>query len=370
MSKKLQTKLLTLNIGPQHPSVHGVLYLKAEVDGEMIVKADPVIGYSHRSVEKIFEERYYNQCIAISDRTCYIDTYFNEMTIVLAIEKLMQIKVPERAEFLRVIMMELNRIAAHGFYWGNLATDLGALATPILWLWREREFMYDLGEEISGYRMHPHFMRVGGVANDVPDDKWLDRVIAFCDEMEKRVEVYERLVSANEIFLLRTKNVGKMTKEWCINWGVTGPILRGSGFKWDLRRNDPYSIYDRFDFDIPVGANADIWDGYKVRMEEIRQSIKIVRQAVSKIPDGPVATKLPMKYKVPKGEAYARVEAARGEQGCYLVSDGGNKPYRLKLRMPSFIHISCCQDLLKDELIADVIALLGHIDPVIPEVDR
>lgn len=369
MSKKLETKLVTVNIGPQHPSVHGVLYLKAEIDGEMIVKADPVIGYSHRSVEKIFENRYYNQCIIISDRTCYIDTYFNEMTIVLAVEKLMQVKIPERAEYLRVIMMELNRIASHGFYWGNLGQDVGCFFTTMLWLWREREMMYDLGEEISGYRMHPHYMRVGGVANDAPEG-WLERTGAFCDEMEKRVDVYENLLSFNEVFLARTKNVGNMTKEWCIDWGVTGPILRGAGLKWDLRKNDPYSIYDRFDFDIPVGGNADIWDGYKVRMEEIRQSIKIIRQALKDIPDGPIRAKLPMKVKPPKGEAYARVEAPRGEQGCYIVSDGTEKPYRMKLRMPSFIHIGACQDLLKDELIADVVALLGHIDPVIPEVDR
>lgn len=369
MGKKLATKHISLNLGPQHPSVHGVLYIKCEVDGEIILTADPIIGYCHRSVEKIFEYRYYNQIIATVDRTNYIDTYFNEMTVTLAIEKLMQVQVPERAEYLRVIMMELNRIRSHVFFWGNLGQDVGCFLTTFMWSWREQEMYYDLGEEISGYRMHPNYMRVGGVAADVPEG-WLEKVAAFCNEMEKRVEVYERLLSYNEIFLARTKNVGKMTKKWCIDWGVTGPMLRSTGLKWDLRKNDPYSIYDRFDFDVPVGVNGDVWDTYKLRMEEIRQSIKIIRQALSKIPDGPVRAKLPMKVKPPKGEAYARTEVPRGEQGCYIVSQGDYKPYRIKLRAPSFIHIACCQDLLKGKLIADVVALLGIIDPVIPEADR
>ena len=369
MTKKLETKLVTVNFGPQHPAMHGVLYIKAELDGEVIADVEPNIGYLHRSMEKIFENRYYNQSIAIVDRADYIGPMFNETVVALTIEKLLGIKVPERAEYLRVLAMELNRIASHSFFWGNFGQDIGCFFTTFLWFWREREMVYDLLEEISGYRMHHNYMRVGGVNQDTPDG-WLDKVSAFCDEMEKRVEVYENLLSYNEIFLARTKNVGKMTKQWCIDWGITGPLLRATGFEWDLRKNDPYSIYDQFDFDVPTGSNGDVWDAYKVRMEELKQSIWIVRQALDKIPEGPVRAKVPMKVKPPKGEAYCRVEGARGEIGCYIVSQGENKPYRMKLRAPSFINLASLQDILKGQMIADFVAIVGAYDPVMGEVDR
>lgn len=369
MAKKLQTKTVTVNFGPQHPSTHGVLYIKAELDGEIIVKADPIIGYLHRSMEKIFEDRYYNQCIAIVDRADYIGPIFNEMAVVLAVEKLLQVQIPERAQYLRVMLMELNRIASHGFFWGTYGQDLGCFFTTFLWLWREREMAYDLLEEITGYRMHHNYMRFGGVLKDAPEG-WLERLEAFMDEMEKRVEVYENLLTYNEIFLARTKNVGEITRKWAVDWGITGPILRATGTQWDLRKNDPYSIYDRFDFDIPTGTNGDCWDGYKVRMEEIKQSIKIIRQALSEIPGGPTRAKLPMRVKPPKGEAYVRIEGPRGELGCYVVSDGSEKPYRMKLRAPSFVNLASAQELLQGELIADFIALLGLYDPVMGEVDR
>lgn len=369
MTKKLETKTVTVNFGPQHPALHGVLYVLAECDGEMVVKVDPKIGYLHRSMEKIFENRYYNQCMAIADRADYIGPLFNETVIAMAVEKLMGIKVPIRAEYIRVILMELNRIGNHSFFWGNYGQDIGAFFTTLLWMWREREMLYDIIEDLSGYRMHPNYMRVGGVYREPPDG-WFDKVAAFLDEMERRAEVYDRLLTYNEIFLIRTKNVGKITKEWAIDWGITGPLLRSANVDWDLRRDDPYSIYDQFEFDIPTGKNGDCWDAYKVRMDELRQSIRIVRQALEKIPEGPIREKLPMKVKPPKGEAYVRIEGPRGELGCYIVSDGTEKPYRLKLRAPSFVNLSSAQEFLKDELIANVIALIGIYDPVMGEVDR
>jgi len=368
-TKKLQTKTVSVNFGPQHPSMHGVLFVRVELDGELVVHVEPHIGYLHRSMEKIFENSYYNQCIAISDRADYLGGYFNETVIALAAERLMEIEVPPRAEYLRVILMELTRIANHIFYWGNYGQDLGSFWTTALWAWREREMYYDIVEEISGYRQHPNYIRIGGVYKDTTDG-WLQKVLDFCDEMEKRLKIYENLVTYNEIFLARSKNVGKITKKWAIDWGITGPLLRCAGVKWDLRKDDPYSVYDQFEFDIPTTRNGDCWDAYRVRMDEITESIKIVRQAVSKIPAGPIRCKLPMLVEPPKGDTYARIEGPRGELGCYLVSDGSKKPYRLKLRAPAFVNLASITEFLKDQLIGDFIALLAIYDPVMGEVDR
>lgn len=365
---KLKTEEIQVNFGPQHPSMHGVLYLKVTLDGEVMTGADPVIGYLHRSMEKIFEYRTYAQCISIIDRADYMSAYFNEMAMVSAVEKLMEIDVPLRAEYLRVILMELNRIQNHALLYGTLGMDLGAI-TPVFYGQREREKIFDLFELAAGYRMHPNYFRVGGVKEDVPEE-FLTGAARFCDDFAGWLEEYNTLLTGNEIFLARTRGIGKLETDWAINAGVTGPLLRATGFKWDLRKDDPYSIYDQFDFDIPVGTQGDVFDGFWIRMAEMEQSLRIVKQALSKLPDGPVKAKVRLNVRPPKGEAYARIESPRGESAVYIVSDGSDKPYRAKVRAPSFLHIGCLPDMLRGQLVADAIALVGVIDIVMGEVDR
>ncbi len=367
--QELKTDQLTINFGPQHPAMHGVLFVEVTVDGEIMTGADPIIGYLHRSMEKIFENRTYAQNIAIIDRADYISNFFNEMAFIYPVEKLMEIDVPERAEYLRVIMMELNRIASHVLFFGTYPMDLGGI-TPFFYCWREREKIYDMFELAAGYRMHPNYFRVGGVKEDVPEE-FLTQASKFCDEFAGWLEEYNSLLSGNEIFHLRTRNVGKMTPEWAINLGITGPVLRATGFEWDVRRGDPYSIYDKFDFDIPVGTNGDCFDAYWIRMAEMEQSLRIIQQALSSIPDGPVKAKgVPLNVKPPKGEAYGRIESTRGELAVYIVSDGTGKPYRAKLRAPAFVNLQAVPDLWTGALVADAIALLGIFEPVLGEVDR
>lgn len=364
-----KTDQLTVNFGPQHPSMHGVLMVEVTLDGEIITGAEPVIGYLHRSMEKIFENRTYAQCTCIIDRACYISTIINEMGFVYPVEKLMEIEVPERAEYLRVIMMELTRIAAHLLFFGTLPMDIGAIG-PFFYCWREREKIMDMIEIAAGYRMHPNYFRVGGVKEDVPEEFFV-QVQKFCDEFDGWLEEYNALLSGNEIFQMRTRNVGKITPEWAINYGITGPVLRATGVQWDVRRGDPYSIYDKFEFDIPVGTQGDCFDAYWIRMAEMEQSNRILKQALSSIPDGPIRAKgLPLNVKPPKGEAYGRVESTRGELGVYIVSDGTGKPYRAKVRAPAFVNLECIPELWKGALIADAIALLGIFEPVLGEVDR
>jgi NADH-quinone oxidoreductase subunit D len=365
---RIKTQELHVNFGPQHPSMHGVLFLKVKLDGEVMTNIDPVLGYLHRSMEKIFENRTYAQGIAIIDRSDYLSAYFNEYAYILPIEKLMDIDVPERAQYLRVLMMELNRIASHIFFYGTFGIDIGA-TTPILYSFREREKLMDLFELVSGYRMHPNYFRVGGVKEDVPEE-FLEGTVKFCDELNGWLEEYHSLLSGNEIFHMRSRGVGKITTEQAINLGITGPLLRSTGFKWDIRKDDPYSIYDRFDFDIPTGKRGDVYDAYWLRFAEVEQSLKIIRQVLSKLPDGPVKAKVPLNVRPPKGEAYARIESPRGELAVYLVSDGSDKPYRAKVRAPSFVNLQLVPDMMKGQMIADCIALLAIIDPVMGEVDR
>ncbi len=368
-SRDLKTDQLTINFGPQHPSMHGVLFVEVTVDGEIMTSANPIIGYLHRSMEKIFEYRTYAQGTAIIDRADYMSAFFNELSFILPVEKLMEIDVPARAEYLRVIMMELNRIASHLLFFGGYGMDLGAI-TPFLYCWREREKINDIFELAAGYRLHPNYFRVGGVKEDVPEEVFRQTQM-FCDEFEGWLEEYNSVLSGNEIFHMRTRNVGKMSKEWAINLGLTGPLLRATGYEWDIRRGDPYSVYDKFDFDIPVGTNGDCFDAYWIRMAEMAQSLKIVQQALSSIPDGRVMAKgVPRNVKPPKGEAYARIESPRGELAVYIVSDGTGKPYRAKLRAPSFVNLEAVPDLWKGALVADAIALLGIFEPVLGEVDR
>ena len=365
---ELRTEEITVNFGPQHPSMHGVLFLEVRVDGEVMTHIEPIIGYLHRSIEKIFEYRTYAQCVAIIDRADYLSAFFNEYAFIQPVEKLMDIDVPERAEYLRVILMELNRIASHLLFYAAYGMDLGAI-TPFLYAWREREKLCDIFELAAGYRLHPNYFRVGGVKEDVPEE-FLEQTIRFCNEFAGWLEEYNSLLTGNEIFQLRTRNIGKMTPGWAVNLGMTGPLLRATGKKWDIRKGDPYSIYDRFDFDIPVGLQGDCFDAYWVRMAEMEQSLKIVKQAISQIPDGKIRAKLPLNVKPPRGEAYARIESPRGELAVYIVSDGTAKPYRAKLRAPSFVNLEAVPELLKGALIADAVALFGIFDPVMGEVDR
>jgi NADH-quinone oxidoreductase subunit D len=365
---ELRTETIRTNFGPQHPSTHGVLYLIVDLDGEVVVNVEPVIGYLHRGMEKIFENRYYAQNIAIIDRADYMSAFFNEMAICLTIERMMELEVPERAEYIRVILLELNRIASHILFYGAYGMDVGAI-TPFLYCWREREKVMDLFELAAGYRLHPNFFRVGGVREDVTDE-FLELTRKFITELPPFIKEYETLLTWNEIFNIRTRGVGKMTPEWAINLGITGPLLRATGFKWDIRRGDPYSIYDRFDFEIPVGEHGDCFDAYRIRILEMLQSCRIIEQALNTIPDGPVRLRMPMRIKPPKGEYYARIESPRGELGCYIISDGTDKPYRLKLRAPSFVNLEGLPEILKGRLIADFIAVLGIFEPVMGEVDR
>lgn len=365
---ELRTESIRVNFGPQHPSTHGVLYLVVDLDGEILVNVEPVIGYLHRGMEKIFENRNYTQCIAIIDRADYMSAFFNEMALVYSLEKLMDVDVPPRGEYIRVILMELNRIASHLLFYGAYGMDVGAV-TPFLYSWREREKIMDLFELAAGYRLHPNYFRVGGVKEDITEE-FLQGSLKFVQELPAWLKEYETLLTYNEIFNLRTRNVGKMTPEWAINLGMTGPLLRATGFRWDVRRGDPYSIYDKFDFEVPVGTHGDCFDAYRIRILEMIQSAKIVEQAISSIPEGRVRMRTKLNVKPPKGEVYARIESPRGELACYIVSDGSEKPYRAKLRAPSFVNLQAVPELLKGKLIADIIALLGIIEPVMGEVDR
>jgi NADH-quinone oxidoreductase subunit D len=323
-----ETEEMELNMGPQHPSTHGVLRLVLKVDGEIIRSADPVLGYMHRCAEKVGENVSYGGFIPYTDRKDYVAAMNENFGYCLAVEKILPCEVPERASYLRIIVAELNRIASHLLVTGIYGIDIGAF-TPMLHCFRERERILDLFEEICGARLTYNYIRIGGVAYDAPSG-WVERVGAFLDYFEPKVPEYNQLLTENVIFINRTANVGILTEEVAINYGCSGPMLRGSGVKWDLRRDDPYSIYDKFEFDIPVGSGekgttGDCWDRYIVRIREMQESVRIIRQALERIPDGETKAKMPRILKLPKGEAYTRTETPRGEVGFYIVSDGTEK---------------------------------------------
>lgn len=365
---KIEGEEMYLNLGPQHPSTHGVLRLGLKLDGEIIISAIPDIGYLHRGMEKLAEARTYVQNICLGDRWDYLSSMHNEFAYCLAVEKLLKVEVPERAEYIRIIMAELNRIASHLVLFGTYGVDIGAV-TPLLYAFREREIIIDLFESVCGGRLLFNYFRIGGVSRDLPDD-FVKKTNEFLDLFEKRLPEYDDLLSYNIIFLDRTKNIGILSTKDAINYGVSGPNLRGSGVKFDIRKNDTYSIYNRFDFDIPTGKNGDCWDRYYIRIREMHESSKIIRHAVNSIPEGEIITKLPKVIKPEPGEVYSRIEASRGDLGIYLVSDGTQKPYRLKVRSPSFVNLMILPQILKGWKIADVVAILGSIDIVLGEVDR
>ncbi len=364
----VRTEEMLLNVGPQHPSTHGVFRIVIKIDGEIIQEARPVIGYLHRGTEKLAEDLSYTQIIPYTDRMDYLSGMTNNYVICHAAETLMELEIPERAEYLRVIAMELNRIASHCLWFGTFLLDLGA-TTPFLYSMRERETILDLFNELCGARITFNYMRVGGVKWDAPDG-WIEKVKNFLPVMKEKIDEYEEFVSNNEIFLNRTKGIGKYTKEQAIDYGLSGVNLRATGVKWDLRKHQPYSIYDRFEFDVPTGKTGEVYDKFKCRMEEMRQSVRILEQAVEQFPpSGPIMAKIPRVVRVPEGEAYVGIEAPRGELGCYLVSKGKSNPWRVKFRRPSFCNLQILPELLHGENVSNLVAILGSIDIVLGEVD-
>jgi NADH-quinone oxidoreductase subunit D len=364
----LDSTELVLNMGPQHPSTHGVLRVILKLDGEKVLGTDCVIGYLHRGVEKIAENRTYVQFNPYVDRMDYVAAVSNGLGYCLAVEKLLNVEAPPRAQVVRVILTELNRIASHLVWLGTHALDIGAI-TPVFYCFREREAVLNIFEKYCGARLTTHAFRIGGLQYDLYDG-FAQEVNAFCDMFLPKVEEYEELLTNNRIWVGRLKNVGVLNAEDCKRYGVTGPVLRAAGVEWDLRKAQPYSGYDKYDFRIPTGQNGDTYDRYTVRMEEMRQSVRIIRQAVAAIPEGPTTAKVSKIIKPPVGEAYVSIEAPKGELGYYIVSDGTAQPYRVRVRPPSFVNLQALDCMVRGGLVADVVAVIGTLDIVLGEVDR
>ncbi len=396
MKKKVSKNKIenySLNFGPQHPAAHGVLRLVLELDGEIVERADPHIGLLHRGTEKLIENKTYLQSIPYFDRLDYVSPMCQEHAFALAVEKLLSVEVPLRGQYIRVLFSEITRILNHILNITTFALDVGAM-TPFLWLFEEREVLMEFYERVSGSRLHAAYFRPGGVYRDLPDGLVND-ITTFCDRFPKRIDDLERLLDKNRIFRQRTINIGKITAEDALQRGFTGPCLRASGMSWDLRKSQPYDVYDDLDFKIPVGTNGDCFERFLVRVEEMRQSILLIKQCLKKMPKGKCMTSDPkltppkrddMKtsmeslinhfklftegYHVPKGETYTSVEAPKGEFGVYLVSDGTNKPYRCKIRAPGFSLLQSTEFLSKGHMLADLVAIIGSLDIVFGEIDR
>lgn len=363
------TNELVINMGPQHPSTHGVLRVILRLDGERVVDCDVVIGYLHRGIEKLSEHRDYAQLVLITDRMDYVAAATNNLGYVETVEKLLQVEVPRRARYIRTILSELQRIASHLIWLGTHAMDIGAM-TVFLYGMRERELVLDLFEEYCGARLTYNAMRVGGLPVDLPPG-WEKKVREFCALLETKLPEYEDLLTHNRIWLARTKQVGVITGPDAIAIGLSGPPLRASGVPRDVRKDEPYAAYDEFEFDIPLGGAGDTYDRYLVRLEEFRQSVRIIRQAVDGLPEGPIMGKVPRVIKPPAGETYHAIEAPKGELGFFIVSDGKtSSPYRFRVRPPSFCNLQALRQLIRGHLVADVVALIGTIDIVLGEVDR
>ena len=360
---------MLLNMGPQHPSTHGVFRMVLWVDGEKIVDVVPHIGYLHRGSEKLCEGEQFNQVITLFDRMDYIANFNNEHIYCRAVEKLMGLEVSERSEYIRVILCELNRIARHMLFIATMGLDAGAM-TPSMFCFRGRERIQGLFESVSGARMMHNYFRIGGLKEDVPDD-FVKQVKEVLDLVKQDTEESDKLLSFNEIFLARLKNIAVMSAKDAVDYGLTGPCLRASGVDYDVRKASPYSVYDRFDFDVPVGLDGDCWDRYYLRVQEVYQSVRIIEQALQQLPEGNVSSSLGRRLlRPPAGEVYLRAENPRGELGVYLVSDGTDRPYRVKVRPPSFCNLSALKHMLKDAWIADSVVILGALDIVLGEVDR
>ena len=364
----LDSTELVLNMGPQHPSTHGVLRVIVKLDGEKVTGTDCVIGYLHRGVEKIAENRTYAMFAPYVDRMDYVAAVSNGLGYCLAVEKLISVEAPPRAQVVRVILTELNRIASHLLWLGTHALDVGAL-TPLFYCMREREDILNIYEKYCGARLTTHAFRIGGLQYETYDG-FEEDCLEFCDKLMPRVDEYEELLSANRIWIQRLKNVGILDAAACKAYGATGPMIRAAGVNWDLRKAQPYSGYEGYDFDIPTGLNGDSYDRYMVRIQEMRQSARIVRQGVEKLAAGPIMAKVAKVLKPPIGEAYVSIEAPKGELGYYIVSDGSTQPYRVRVRPPSFVNLQALDHMARGSLVADLVVIIGTIDIVLGEVDR
>ena len=389
----VETKEITLSMGPQHPSAHGVLHLVLDIKGEKVLKADPDIGYLHRGTEKIAENLFYPQFVPYTDRLDYMSAMSNNLAYVAAVEKLLGIEITERAKYIRVVAAELSRIAGHLVCIGAWGVDIGAMSV-LLYAFRERELILDLFEMLCGARMTLSYLRVGGVRYDVTPE-FKKKCLEFTKILTKRIDEYERLLTGNRIWLQRNKGIGALSGEEAIELGLTGPNLRASGVNWDLRKDEPYLVYDRMDFTVPVGSSGDCFDRYTVRIEEMRQALRIIAQALKDMPEGPFNIDTPVivpplkqdvyknmealihhfkyysrSFKVPKGEFYSAVEAPKGELGFYVISDGSEKPFRVKIRVPTFANLYAIDRLSSGGYLADVIAVISSLDPVFGECDK
>ena len=374
LGRPLREDEMVISMGPQHPSTHGVLRLELVADGEVVVDVIPHIGYLHRCFEKHAEHMTnYQQVIPYCDRMDYVAAMNSDHGYAVACEKLLKITVPERVEYIRVIMAELQRIANHLVAIGTYGLDIGAF-TPFLYCFRDRERILDIFEQTCGARLLYNYIWIGGLSHDVPEN-FGEKVRDFCTYFRPNIKELNDLLSFNKIFVERTANVGVLPPDVAINCGASGPVLRGSGVKWDLRKNDPYSIYDRFEWDIPVGTGkkgtvGDCWDRYMVRIHEMEQSVDIIRQAVEKIPAGDVQSAIPKRIRPEPGEVYVRTETPKGELGYYIIADGSASPFRVKVRPPCFVNLSVLPTIARGAMIADIVAILGSIDIVLGEVDR
>jgi len=374
LGRPLRAEEMVISMGPQHPSTHGVLRLELVVDGEIVVDVVPHIGYLHRCFEKHCEQMSnYQQVIPYADRMDYVAAMSNEFGYVIAMEKMLKIQVPERVEYIRVIMAEFSRIISHLIAIGTYGLDIGAF-TPFLYCMRDREHVLDIFEETCGARLLYNYMWIGGLSHDVRPT-FQDKVRDFCTYFRPNIKELNDLLSYNKIFVDRTANVGVLPGEVAVNYGASGPVLRGSGVKWDLRKDDPYSIYNRFDFEIPFGKGekgkvGDCWDRYMVRVHEMEQSVSIIEQAVAQLPEGDVQSAIPKRIRPEAGELYVRTETPKGELGYYIISDGTASPFRVKARPPCFINLSAMPAMCRGAMIADIVAILGSIDIVLGEVDR
>ena len=363
------TNEMVLNMGPQHPSTHGVLRIVLHLDGERVADSDIVIGYLHRGIEKLSENRDWTQIILLTDRMDYVAAASTNLGYCETVEKLMSIEVPRRARYVRTVLNELQRIASHCLWLGTHAMDIGAM-TVFLYAFRERELILDLFEEYCGARLTYNSQRIGGLPLDVPPG-WDRKVLEFCDIMDSKIDEYETLLTHNRIWLERTRDIGIISGSEAVALGMCGPALRGSGVARDVRKDEPYAAYDEMDFDVPIGDRGDTYDRYLVRLEEFRQSTRIIRQGIEGLPEGPFIGKVPRLIKPPAGETYHAIESPKGEIGFFIVSDGrSTNPYRFRVRSPSFCNLQALPRLIRGHLVADVVALIGSIDIVLGEVDR
>jgi NADH-quinone oxidoreductase subunit D len=364
----LDANELVLNMGPQHPSTHGVLRVILKLDGEKVLGTECIIGYLHRGVEKIAENRTYAMFNPYVDRMDYVAAVSNGLGYCEAVEKLLNVEAPPRARYIRVILTELNRLASHMLWLGTHALDIGAI-TPLFYTFRDREEILKIFEKYCGARLTTHAFRIGGCLYETYEG-FEREVKRFVDFVTPKIDEYEELLTTNRIWVERTKGVGVISGPDCIDMGVTGPVLRASGVKWDLRKAKPYAAYEEFEFEIPTGQNGDTYDRYLVRIAEMRQSLRIIRQAVEAIPEGPIMAKIPKVLKPPVGEIYHSIEAPKGELGYFIVSDGSTQPYRVRVRPPSFVNLQALEKMVRGQLVADVVAVIGTLDIVLGEVDR